>query len=226
MPPNSAFIVKVNGQTRTVNAVTVAGNKVTLKLASPWLSGKRLRWRITNLLQTHCKHPGRTGSDNDCPNVTNNVAAAIPTFNSAVIQNASPDKLEMTYSLSLAAIVPPNSAFIVKVNSQTRTVNAVTVAGNKVTLKLASPVAFGQEVTVAYNKPATNPLQTPQGGQVQTMTARNVTNNVAAAIPSFNSAVIQNASPDKLEMTYSLSLAAIVPPNSAFIVKVNARQEQ
>ncbi len=148
---------------------------------------------------------------------------AVPTFVSAVIQNASPDKLEMTYSLSLAALVPPNSAFIVKVNGQTRTVNAVTVAGNKVTLKLASPVAFGQEVTVAYNKPATNPLQTPQGGQVQTMTARNVTNNVAAAIPSFNSAVIQNASPDKLEMTYSLSLAAIVPPNSAFIVKVNGQ---
>ena len=104
---------------------------------------------------------------------------SVPTFVSASIQNASPDKLEMTYSLSLAAIVPPNSAFIVKVNGQTRTVNAVTVAGNKVTLKLASPVAFGQEVTVAYNKPATNPLQTPQGGQVATMTARNVTNNVA-----------------------------------------------
>ncbi len=148
---------------------------------------------------------------------------AVPTFVSAVIQNASPDKLEMTYSLSLAAIVPANSAFIVKVNGQTRTVNAVTVAGNKVTLKLASPVAFGQEVTVAYNKPATNPLQTPQGGQVQTMTARNVTNNVAAVIPTFNSAVIQNASPDMLEMTYSLSLAAIVPPNSAFIVKVNGQ---
>jgi len=85
----------------------------------------------------------------------------------------------MTYSLSLAAIVPASSAFIVMVNSQTRTVNAVTVAGNKVTLTLASPVAYGDVVTVAYNKPATNPLQTPQGGQAQTMTARNVINNVA-----------------------------------------------
>jgi len=146
---------------------------------------------------------------------------ASPAFVIAVIQNASPDKLEMTYSLSLAAIVPANSAFIVMVNNQARTVNAVAVAGNKVTLTLASPVAYGDVVTVAYNKPATNPLQTPQGGQAQTMTARNVTNNVAAVIPVFNSAVIQNASPDKLEMTYSLSLAAIVPANSAFIVMVN-----
>ena len=104
---------------------------------------------------------------------------ASPAFVSAIIQNATPSKLEMTYSLSLAAIVPASSAFIVMVNSQTRTVNAVTVAGNKVTLTLASPVAYGDVVTVAYNKPATNPLQTPQGGQAQTMTARNVTNNVA-----------------------------------------------
>ena len=224
VPANSAFIVKVNGQTRTVNAVTVAGNKVTLKLASPVAFGQEVTVAYnkpaTNPLQTP---QGGQVATMTARNVTNNVAAAIPTFNSAVIQNASPDKLEMTYSLSLAAIVPANSAFIVKVNGQTRTVNAVTVAGNKVTLKLASPVAFGQEVTVAYNKPATNPLQTPQGGQVATMTARNVTNNVAAAIPTFNSAVIQNASPDKLEMTYSLSLAAIVPANSAFIVKVNGQ---
>ena len=104
---------------------------------------------------------------------------ASPAFVSAIIQNATPDKLEITYSLSLAAIVPASSAFTVMVNGQTRTVNAVTVAGNKVTLTLASPVAYGDVVTVAYNKPATNPLQTPQGGQAQTMTARNVINNVA-----------------------------------------------
>ena len=107
------------------------------------------------------------------------VTPSVPAFVSAIIQNATPGKLEMTYSLSLASIVPASSAFIVKVKGQTRTVNTVTAAGNKVTLTLASPVAYGDEVTVAYNKPSTNPLQTPQGGQAQTMTARNVTNNVA-----------------------------------------------
>ncbi len=179
VPANSAFIVKVNGQTRTVNTVTVSGSKVTLKLASPVAFGQEVTMAYnkpaTNPLQTP---QGGQVQTMTARNVTNNVAA-IPTFNGAAIQNASPDKLVITYSLSLASIVPANSAFIVKVNGQTRTVNAVTVSGNKVTLKLASPVAFGEEVTVAYNKPATNPLQTPQGGQVQTMTARNVKNNVA-----------------------------------------------
>jgi uncharacterized repeat protein (TIGR02059 family) len=180
VPASSAFTVMVNGQTRTVNAVTVAGNKVTLTLASPVAYGDAVTVAYnkpaTNPLQTP---QGGQAQTMTARNVINNVAAAIPVFNSAVIQNATPDKLEMTYSLSLAAIVPASFAFTVMVNSQTRTVNAVTVAGNKVTLTLASPVAYGDVVTVAYNKPATNPLQTPQGGQAQTMTARNVTNNVA-----------------------------------------------
>ena len=55
------------------------------------------------------------------------------------------------------------------------------VSGNKVLLTLASPVIYGDAVTVAYNKPASNPLQTPSGGQAASMTAdRN--NNVAAVI--------------------------------------------
>ena len=224
VPASSAFIVKVKGQTRTVNTVTVAGNKVTLTLASPVAYGDEVTVAYnkpaTNPLQTP---QGGQAQTMTARNVTNNVAAEIPVFNSAIIQNATPGKLEMTYSLSLASIVPASSAFIVKVKGQTRTVNTVTAAGNKVTLTLASPVAYGDEVTVAYNKPSTNPLQTPQGGQAQTMTARNVTNIVAAAIPVFNGAIIQNATPGKLEMTYSLSLASIVPASSAFIVKVKGQ---
>ena len=54
------------------------------------------------------------------------------------------------------------------------------VSGNKVLITLASPVIYGDAVTVAYTKPASNPLQTTSGGQVASMTARNVTNNVAA----------------------------------------------
>ncbi|MCU0378774.1 MAG: hypothetical protein MUC78_11010, partial [Bacteroidales bacterium] len=46
-----------------------------------------------------------------------------PNFISAVIQNATPAKLEMTYSLSLASIVPATTAFTVKVNTVTRTVS-------------------------------------------------------------------------------------------------------
>jgi uncharacterized protein (TIGR02145 family) len=101
-----------------------------------------------------------------------------PIYLSSAIENASPSVIELTYDLTLANIVPSASAFIVQVNSVNRTVNSVAISGTKVILTLASPVVLGDIVTVAYNKPATNPLQTAPGGQATSMTAQTVTNNV------------------------------------------------
>ena len=103
-----------------------------------------------------------------------------PAYVSSVVENANPSRLLMTYSLSLANIIPATSAFTVKVNSTARTVNTVTVSGTTVTLTLASPVSYGDQVTVAYTRPASNPLQTSQGAQAASLSAQNVTNNVAS----------------------------------------------
>ena len=89
----------------------------------------------------------------------------------------------MTYNSTLANIVPATSAFTVMVNSVARTVSSVSISGTKVLLTLASPVVYGNIVTVAYTKPATNPLQTSSGGQAASITAQSVTNN---CIPSTN----------------------------------------
>ena len=111
------------------------------------------------------------------------------------------------------------------VNAIARTVSSVAISGTKVLLTLSSPVAYGDVVTVAYTKPATNPLQTAAGGQAASISAQNVTNNVAAVIPVYVSSVIENATPAILEMTYNLTLANIVPAASAFTVMVNPLPE-
>ncbi len=222
VPPNTAFTVKVNNVTRSISAVAVSGNKVLITLASPVIYGDAVTVAYnkpaSNPLQTTS---GGQAASMTARNVTNNVAAVIPVYVSSVIQDATPNRVEMTYNLALANIVPPNTAFTVKVNNVTRSVSAVAVSGNKVLITLASPVIYGDAVTVAYNKPASNPLQTTSGGQAASMTARNVTNNVAAVIPVYVSSVIQDATPNRVEMTYNLALANIVPPNTAFTVKVN-----
>ena len=111
--------------------------------------------------------------------VTNNVEATIPVYVNSVIQNTTPSILEMTYSLTLANVVPATSAFTVRVNSTTRTVSSVSISGTKVSLTLSSAVAYGDVVTIAYTKPSTNPLQTASGGQAANMTAQSVINNVS-----------------------------------------------
>ncbi|HQB87265.1 MAG TPA: SwmB domain-containing protein, partial [Bacteroidales bacterium] len=140
-------------------------------------------------------------------------------------KDGAPSILEMTYNLSLANIVPAASSFSVQVNSAARSVSSVSVSGTKVLLTLSSPVAYGNTVTVAYNKPSTNPLQTAAGGQAATISAQSVTNRIAApppATPVYVSSVIENTAPSVIEITYNLALANIVPAISAFNVQVNS----
>lgn len=106
------------------------------------------------------------------------VANPSPILMGSVVENAAPSRLEMTYSLALANIVPAASAFTVKVNSTTRTVSSVAILGTKVLLTLSSPVKYGDVVTVAYTKPSANPLQTVTGGKAATISASAVKNMV------------------------------------------------
>jgi hypothetical protein len=84
----------------------------------------------------------------------------------------------MTYNLTLANSVPSASAFTVIVNSVTRSVTTVAVSGSKVILTLASPVIYGNVVTVAYTKPATNPIKTIAGGEAASIGSQTVVNRV------------------------------------------------
>jgi uncharacterized repeat protein (TIGR02059 family) len=148
--------------------------------------------------------------------------APSPVFISSVVENATPTIIGVTYDLTLTNIIPSTSDFSVKVNSVARTVNSVSISGTKVLLTLASPVIYGDLVTFSYTRPSTNPLQTASGGLVATLSAQTVINNVSLPIPLYVSSVIQNATPNTLVITYSLSLAILVPSSSAFGIKVNS----
>ncbi len=223
LPPTSSFSVTVNGISRSVSAVSVSGTKVTLTLASQVVHGDAVTIAYTkpstNPLQTAA---GGQAESFSARNITNNVAPPLPVLASVVVENASPSAMVLTYNMSLASIVPAASAFAVKVNSTARTVSSVAVSGTKVTLTLAGPVVYGDAVTIAYTKPSTNPLQTAAGGQAESFSARNVTNNVVPPLPVLVGVVVENASPSAMVLTYNMSLASIVPAASAFAVKVNS----
>jgi len=107
------------------------------------------------------------------------VLKSLPVYVSSVIENATPTILEMTYSLTLANIVPAASSFAVTVGGVARTVSSVAISDKKVLLTLSSAVVKGDVVKVAYTKPETNPLQTADGLQAASLTtAQDVTNNV------------------------------------------------
>jgi hypothetical protein len=112
---------------------------------------------------------------------------------SSVIENATPNNIDITYNSSLANIVPAASAFNVKVNSVNRTVSSVAIVEGKVRLVLTSPVVYSDVITIAYVKPATNPLQSVSGQHIESISAQQVINNLIA--PG------SNPSPPTISMT-------------------------
>ncbi|MEN6352734.1 MAG: Ig-like domain-containing protein, partial [Bacteroidales bacterium] len=185
VPAASAFTVLVNNVARTVTGISVSGTKVRLTLSSPVVNGDVVTVAYTkpasNPLQTSAG--GQAASITAQP-VTNNVSSVIPVYVSSVIENATPSLLEMTYNMTLVNMVPTASSFSVSVNSIARTVNTVTVSGTRVQLTLASPVVYGDVVTVSYTKPSVNPLQTASGGMAATISARTVSNKTINIAPT------------------------------------------
>ena len=145
-----------------------------------------------------------------------------PVLENAVIESSAPSRIEITYNLTLANIVPASSAFTVTVNSSVRSISSVAISNTKVILNLESPVVYGDIVTFTYTKPSTNSLQTVAGGQATSITNKQVTLNIAAPSPEYVSSVIENSTPSRLEITYSLTMANLIPPASAFAVIVNS----
>jgi uncharacterized repeat protein (TIGR02059 family) len=144
-----------------------------------------------------------------------------PVYVSSSIENVTPSRLEMTYNLTLANIVPPTSSFAVLVNSSVRAVNSVAISGTKVLLTLASPVVYGDFVTVSYTKPGTNPLQTLFGGQASSMSAQSVINN-CSLIPNEPPA-ISISSPTKSTSFIApatITIDAIASDSDGTIIKV------
>ena len=85
--------------------------------------------------------------------------------------------LVLTYDEALFTGSPPAAgAFTVAVAGTARTVSGVSIADNAVTLTLSPAVTGGQAVTVAYTKPATNPIQDAAGNEAATFAARSATN--------------------------------------------------
>jgi hypothetical protein len=106
------------------------------------------------------------------------LVASVPVYVSSVIENSAPAVLVMTYTLTLANIIPDASSFIVNVNSVPRAVSSVAITDNNVMLTLSSAAVKDDVVTVSYTVPATNPVQTAQGAQAASLTDKSVTNNI------------------------------------------------
>ena len=219
VPVTSAFIVNVNSVTRPVSSVVISGTKVQLTLATSVIAGDVITVSYTK----PSANPVQTTSGGQAVTitaqaVTNNVISVIPVYVSSAVSNATPTILDMTYNMTLANVSTSATAFKVYVNSVLNTVSSLTISGSKVKLTLSSAIKYGDIITVAYTKPATNPLQATTGGAASTFSAQMVINNMVNTSKDGTPLTItMNISPNHVHHIINIALAysgtAISPEN-------------
>ena len=182
VPATSAYTVT---PARTISSVVVAGATVTLTLTTALAEGAAVALSYVvpsaNPLQDVAGNEAVALTNQA---VTNQTDVTAPTFASAGTSDRG-DTIAVEFGEALdAAHVPAIGAFDVQVAGAARAVAAagVAISGTTLTLTLASNVANGETVTVAYTQPATaaTRLQDAAGNEVATFAAQTVTNNVPA----------------------------------------------
>lgn len=185
IPAFSSFIVMVNAKENHVSLINVSGTKVLLTLADPVSYGDAISISYTKPPTGYMQSvDGNAVQDfTDLP-VANRVVSTnimAPELLGAHIHDALPDIIEISFDIPLADIIPPLSAFSVRINSEEVSINTIRIHSTFLSIVLARPVSFGENVTVSYARPSTNPLQSGNGGFAETIPILNVTNEVLPA---------------------------------------------
>lgn len=101
-----------------------------------------------------------------------------PIFVSAVVWDANPDIVLITFSEALDETFADYSAFSFSGITGDPSPSAVSVSGTVVSITLDSNVVEGDTVLVSYTQPGSNPLQDLVGDDVLSFTDESVINNV------------------------------------------------
>jgi uncharacterized repeat protein (TIGR02059 family) len=113
--------------------------------------------------------------------VTGGLDTTAPTLLSAVVANAAPSNLVLTFNETLdSASTPATTDFDVQVNGASRNRDLVTISGATITLHLVSPIVNGDVITVSYLAGGVNKIQDVAGNDAPAFVNTAVTNNVAA----------------------------------------------
>ncbi len=142
-----------------------------------------------------------------------------PTLSSAIVSNSVKNRIVLTYNEALdSGSVPAIGAFTV---SGGKTVSSVTVSGTTVNVNVNSDYAYGDTITISYTAGG-SPIQDVAGNDAANLSSQSVTNNINppdSTPPTLSNAVVADATPTQIVLTYNEALdTGSVPATGAFSV--------
>jgi hypothetical protein len=119
-----------------------------------------------------------------------------PTITSAVVENANPDRIVITFSENLNTGIIPFWQEVT--TSPSRNMVSSSISASTVTFTMSEPFYQGQTITTSYNKKQyyENCIQDLNGNEADNFTGQSVTNNVSTAVPTYTNVYTSNFSVD------------------------------
>ena len=142
------------------------------------------------------------------------VDVTAPTLSSAVVSDTNALRIDLTWSEPMNSTITAASAFAV---SSGHTVSTHTrVDSTHTYLTLATPFVGGETKTLSYTKPGTNNMKDLAGNELANFSGFAITDNVVN--PTLVSAVVANATPNQITLTWSKNMSSTIPAASTFAV--------
>ncbi|MCU0473449.1 MAG: T9SS type A sorting domain-containing protein [Bacteroidales bacterium] len=101
-----------------------------------------------------------------------------PEYIKSVIENATPNLIEITFDIPLKETIPEVTDFAVKVNSLERIINSIAIIEGKVQLTLSKAIFFGDIISISYTVPTLNSLKSIFDIEAESFNSQLVINNV------------------------------------------------
>ena len=214
---SAGFTVYVEGTSVDVSSVAADGTNVKLTLASGVSDSEIVTVSYTKSGAQNTRDI-RDANNNPAESwsavfVDNNInSAGAPTFSSAVVENDSANRIDVTFSENLQTGTLTASEFSITVTGTAsdatissaaivnKTVDGVTQPGNVIQLTLSRDIGDGDIITLDYNGTS---LGDAVGTAMAVFTGQSVTNNVDALVPTPTTALVEDATKNVIDISFN-----------------------
>lgn len=207
--PNSVDTVE-GGAARVIDDVSLAADwgSLTILLASAVSEGEAVRLAYNADTGDLADVAGNVLATVASYAVTNSVDATKPTLATAVIADAAPFSVVLTFDEALVGTADL-AAWTITVGGVTVELAAATLDGAVLTLLLAAPIVLGNVVKAIYSA-VLGDLTDLQGNVLDAIAAPGsaVTNNVTTTKPSVTAASIAALTPTVVDVTFTEKIAS------------------
>ena len=237
IPANRAWTLKEDGKTISITSVSIDSSSAQLDLilSTAVDRGSNINLSYSDISGDQAANVIQDITGNDLASFSNLIVENQTTRSSDPLDlntgEINGNKIVLAFNRELSSTTPSKGAFRLKANNKAIKVKSITLSPNdrEAVLKIPSPVAHGDNVTLSYTDAQGNQkrkvIEDVDGNDLTTISDFNLTNNTRKSAINFE---VDYADADSKTINIYLtdSLSSSIPNASLFRVIADSRKQQ